>query len=634
VDIDWDRTPAGHNGEPELCVGSVDSVSSFFGSISDSKVQQTFGGYDNLLLLVQVVQPIILTAWDAATKNSSVTVSIENTPAETLRKLGVNWGFVAGVCSALAATDCIEITQVFEADGTEQSFTFVLAESLRERVYGRKPNSLDYARALDVHTWSEHPQVNQFVDKIYETHFSGGNTRIRKKHLKVLLLDLYLAWCDDPKLKLTVHRNVNDYKPGSRYNSLHISKLTPLVVDQLEEAGLVHTKLGFLDRREGGHSRISRVWPTKELMNMFAEARFGPVAIHHHEDRECIVLRDIDEQLGKNIDVEYEDTDATRRMRAQLQAYNSLLADTFIDIPTLATNFIDLDDNSTSGARLFINQNDKFVRRIFNRGSWEKGGRFWGGWWQRCPKDWRATIFLNDHPISELDYSGLHIVTLYAQEGISYWDEIGSDPYEIDRPPFINDNDQLRSIAKLLMLVALNARDETSAFSAFRSEAEIGSYEKTLKNDQLKQMLDKLREKHERIADKFASDAGIDLMNTDSQITEKIIQHFTDHEVPILTIHDSYLVPFGMEKELEEQMVKAFHKVTGIENVKLKEETHNPLAWEPHSLEDAEVVSPSVWEQMIEYRTNPPRTDRYKNHYQQFQEWLARGTETRTNRQE
>jgi hypothetical protein len=66
---------------------------------------------------------------------------------------------------------------------------------------------LNYSRPLDVHRWSDHPEVNGFVDRIYASLPSlSGNKQIRKKHLKVLLLDLYLAWTTDPDLKIAISR--------------------------------------------------------------------------------------------------------------------------------------------------------------------------------------------------------------------------------------------------------------------------------------------------------------------------------------------------------------------------------------------------------------------------------------------
>ena len=43
---------------------------------------------------------------------------------------------------------------------------------------------LNNSRVLDVHTWSDYPEVNDFVDSVYEKYFLSepGNKRIKKKH--------------------------------------------------------------------------------------------------------------------------------------------------------------------------------------------------------------------------------------------------------------------------------------------------------------------------------------------------------------------------------------------------------------------------------------------------------------------
>ena len=54
------------------------------------------------------------------------------------------------------------------------------------------------ARPLDVHTWSDYPEVNTFVNHIYSRlKVIDGNVRINKKNLKVVLLDLF----EPPPLK-------------------------------------------------------------------------------------------------------------------------------------------------------------------------------------------------------------------------------------------------------------------------------------------------------------------------------------------------------------------------------------------------------------------------------------------------
>tara|TARA_B110000008_G_C16682739_1_gene449435 strand:+ start:132 stop:566 length:435 start_codon:yes stop_codon:yes gene_type:complete len=130
--------------------------------------------------------------------------------------------------------------------------------------------------------------------------------------------------------------------------------------------------------------------------------------------------------------------------------------------------------------RLQINQQDKFVRRIFNKSDWNKGGRFYGGWWQLCPKDYRKRIMMDGMMTSEIDYSGLHVVLLYSQEGINYRAEINEDPYHLDGINNIDPNIDLRDVAKLLLLTTINADEELKAFQAFRSQAETGSPEKKI----------------------------------------------------------------------------------------------------------------------------------------------------------
>ena len=57
-------------------------------------------------------------------------------------------------------------------------------------------------------------------------------------------------------------------------------------------------------------------------------------------------------------------------------------------------------------------------------------------------------------------------------------------------------------------------------------------------------------------------------MYVDSQITEKLIEKFTyDYQCPILTVHDSYVVPWGYDRILAREMQIAFEQVTGISSL-------------------------------------------------------------------
>src|SRR6056300_1939146 len=77
----------------------------------------------------------------------------------------------------------------------------------------------DHSKPLDVHTWSDHPEINKLVDELWFQVVEpalGGKSNNKgksdpKRQLKVLLLDLYVAWLDDPTLSVGINFNNNAY---------------------------------------------------------------------------------------------------------------------------------------------------------------------------------------------------------------------------------------------------------------------------------------------------------------------------------------------------------------------------------------------------------------------------------------
>ena len=106
------------------------------------------------------------------------------------------------------------------------------------------------SRALDVHKSSDHPEANAFVDAVLETYFPDVYATKRKKRnsfradLKVLLLDLYVSWQEDPEQTIGVGMSNSFYKKSSRYNALHISYKLIEIVHTLTAAKLIGFKEG------------------------------------------------------------------------------------------------------------------------------------------------------------------------------------------------------------------------------------------------------------------------------------------------------------------------------------------------------------------------------------------------------
>jgi len=427
-------------------------------------------------------------------------------------------------------------------------------------------NDYEHSRPLDVHRWSDHPEVNAFVDDIFNTYFKQ-KTNIRKKHLKVILLDLYVAWRDDPSLTIGVAMSPKAYKAGkSRYNSLNIKRTTIDIVNKLKELELINFIKG--ERFSQRFSYVSRISASDKLIKKFQDAAFFEFAVGHHEGKETIILKDENKE-----EIEYEDDTNTRRMRKQLIAYNKLLEKSFIDIQKydVPRIFIKSKRRRKSNKPKYVNisHHHKFVRRVFNNNSFDEGGRFYGGWWQRIDSKIRKDIRINKIATVEIDYSAIHVIMLYALMGVDYWSHFTKDPYDINIQ-FVNDPEHSRTIIKSFLLLAINANNKTSLFKAFRNEHDYESMPYEFTDERLSKILDDIKKEHHLVAHKICSGEGIILMNYDSMIVEHILDDFIKRDTPILTVHDSFVVQLGEENRLHELMKETFERLMKVNKVKVK----------------------------------------------------------------
>jgi hypothetical protein len=448
-------------------------------------------------------------------------------------------------------------------------------------------SDLDFYKRFNVHTWSDYPEVNECVNDLYEIlkgtpEFKVGNEIIKKKHLKVVILDLWATWLIDPKMYISYSRDKSAYakigRGNKRYNKIFISFKSVAVIDALKKGNYIENVIGFNDRVTG-KSRMSRMRAKKKLIKLIEKNyKLKPSMIQFARNKECLILRDANKD-----DVNYRDTKERKKMRENLYEYNNLLRRTFIDIPHFPKNGITLSD----GKKCAIDHNEKFVCRIFNNKSWTDGGRFYGGWWQRIPKKWREEIRINNEPTVEIDYSGLHIVLLYAKEGIDYWKSIKNDPYEIKG---YEDSDRMRSFLKQVLLTIINAKDEKSAIQSLRQEISITKKTelgwvvqslgwKKLTDENIKALLDDFIAPHKPIQKFFFSGAGVNLQNWDSMIAEQVIIDLACiTEVPVLCIHDSFIVGYLYEDILKSAMSTGFQRI--IKNSKIVPKMKDQKWWD------------------------------------------------------
>jgi hypothetical protein len=437
-------------------------------------------------------------------------------------------------------------------------------------------DQIEHSRLLDVHRWSNHPEVNGFCTDIWERYFyekfepSGKGNR-PKKHpkyqLKVLLLDLYVAWKTDPDLLISLSFTKSSYKGSTRYNKLHISYL----IVELSNHAL---DVGLIERHKGSEAsgRVSRIWPTPKLLDYFNGIDFELYQLEYSSEQEVVCLskaKDSDTQDLQLVDnedgkkkipfkySEYDDLDAPSEIsmwREVLHDYNRLLSNTFVDIgslelPSVQTTYWDKKAKKERTRTVFIGQHNKYVKRIFYRNDWGLGGRLHGGWWQQVKSTYRKDILINDEITQEQDFKGLHVTLLYGLKGL----QPPKDPYVTDLKSSFS-SEENRALTKALVLNAINAKDMKSAFQAFRSEQKTGSAFKKIKNEELRVVIDAFVEANPEIEGDLFSDKGVELMAIDGRVTYDIIEHFTKKGIPVLSVHDSYITTEEHSSELYQRM--------------------------------------------------------------------------------
>lgn len=416
----------------------------------------------------------------------------------------------------------------------------------------QKAEALDNSRPLYMWRLSDFPQAKAAVDHVFNEVLSAGLVKKRfqskwRDLTRAIVLDLFVAYKIDPGMYIGYSRNPNMYKINSRYGAWFLSgTILVKLIDFLHRKGYIEHHAGF---RSESKSRRSRMRATEKLISVFEQQHKVTLPmVRHNPDEQVIILRDAD----KN-DIEYEDTPEVVRMRENLHRINASLEKHAILL------FIKNEELVALQARLNrkINFADKRLRRVFNNSSWTQGGRFFGGWWQNIPREYRQFIRINGKDVVECDYSGLHINMLYAMSKISMPE---GDVYHL---PGYSNNGVFRDFVKRVLLIMVNSKDRNVSRKALHSEVH---FDRTLtlpeeipstRAADLNPLMDAFEEKHEPIRHYFCTGVGIDLQYRDSLIAEQVLLRFS-RNYAILPLHDSFIIHHGLETGLQEAMNEAF----------------------------------------------------------------------------
>lgn len=406
-------------------------------------------------------------------------------------------------------------------------------EALRDRPFEpwRRPASAEAGKLV------------QWVTSVFEQREAHRNPRKRRRRpddQKTMEETVAALVCDAAHRELTepggrVMLSLSNQKLGtrSRYRAPVMSKVLPHILEVLTP-DILRAEKGFVN--PFGASRQTTFALADNFKPVVRSHRLTLADLWRAPGGELVVLKKAREDYWSGgALVEYHDTPTTNAFRDEVQQINARLAE------------LDVDFDDDHSRRATVDLRDRAVRRIFNNGRFDQGGRLYGGFWQALRKKDRAdALRLDGDSVVTLDFRQMAPRLLYAQAGA----QPPADCYSV--PGY----ERFRSGWKKLlnsMLFAGTGLGRLPKGTGALLPPRIGV-------ERAKALI---LEHNAPIASLIHPDVGFGLMFQESEILIDILLEMAPKDVPALPIHDAVIVPEYLKEIAAEVMDAVFRRHTG-----------------------------------------------------------------------
>jgi hypothetical protein len=403
----------------------------------------------------------------------------------------------------------------------------------------------------------------------YESHFKLRRRSRRREDQAIfeeavaaVVCDLAHRFLEDPDGKIAIKLSNKSLGMKSRYRAPALSKVLPTILERLcsPELDFVQMTKGSRERIEPDNDEYSEfsvpqkpkwkgtatvIWPSKRLISLIDDLITGFDDFKLSESEELIILKDIKPETHPSVKkksgkrLEYDDTEYTRSAREKLWEINEWLekADIEVDQSFLKTP---------------VNSHQRRLHRIFNNGTFDEGGRLWGGFWIPLNKDQRSdSIRIDGDPVCYLDYGQMGLRLLYSDVKATPPD---GDLYEI--PGIRKSRD---GVKKLI----------SSAISNYKEPKRMPKGVRPLMwdGDSYASYMKLINEYHHAVADHFYEGLSVALMRKESDVMVELLLELKRQHIVALPIHDGVLVADGVHEQTIEIMSAVFEMCVGVAGV-------------------------------------------------------------------
>jgi hypothetical protein len=383
---------------------------------------------------------------------------------------------------------------------------------------------------------------NDLYKEFINDHPQHVSSTIANEYLQCLLGNLLV----DTRMKknVLIYRSQSHYldkPPFGRHGEAHDCQILKTILDWLKSKHYIGERVGT--RQTGG----SCFWPKDVLREKFKH--FNLKSLFRIDETPWVVLKD----KNKEPVIPVPETSKAREYRQKLGEINAMY------------------DRHRFGCALHgADSIDGFsprLKAVFNDSRWDHGGRLYasatmvGFNYQCIPSDIRKRIVIDEAPTVEVDYSGMHPHLLYARLG----KPLSGNAYD-----FLPVED--KPLAKFALLVMLNARSKQAAIGALKMRLDelrvasgLSPKKEALRNALLhhsdfEKVVDAAANKHNAIRTSFYRGTGILLQNIESKIALDIVHYFALRDIPVLPVHDSFIIDRKHRAQLSRKMEETFKK--------------------------------------------------------------------------
>lgn len=374
---------------------------------------------------------------------------------------------------------------------------------------------------------------------------------ILEQQIEALVSDLVHRYLTAPEGWIAVTMSNQKLCSKDIYRSELLNKTFPTVVKVLASP-----ELAFAELVLGNHSerRQTTIKAGKRLISRIKDRGLAPFDLGIDKSSEPIVLRRskiTGEKKAKNIN--YVDTPVTKRYRQEMNQINEYLANA---------------DIQYHGKDTTVDETTRYLRRIFNNGSFELGGRLYGGFWQWMKSEHRDWITINDEEVTCLDYGqiGLYIAYSLCGETPEFDDGYAIPELIGDRElikKFVNKLYNCEAVPKKLpkgirlapstINWAFLGRDGRTFTSNDRARIEAGV------------AADLVNQYHHKIGQFFLHRNSLGFMHLESQIMIQLLLDLNSQGITALPVHDAVLVKASDVVSAAKVMRKAAKKILNLD---------------------------------------------------------------------